>query len=195
MGGIYIEVIVRKLRVNQKNQNIVFIDQKEIGIENTVYPETQMNLYGDSKSLLTLAGLFNLVREKNVIVYLCRDTEGSSDFAFFHGTSNPLGFKGLAEIRNKIHKTNIVKSCYVQVSEETKADRMRETWRFKNLYSIRSSGQLISMSCNSLGLRLAELVCKDLSDSDQGHTHFDEWSTQGSVELIIRNKDTDMIFR
>lgn len=154
-----------------------------------------MNLFGDCKSLNTLAGLFNLVgREKDVIVYLCRDTEVSSDFAFFHGTSNPLGFNDLAEIRKRIHKANITERYDVQVAEETKAERMHETWKFKNLFSIRSSGQLVSMSCNSLGLRLAELVCKELSDSEQGHTHFDEWSTQGSIELIIRNKDTDMIF-
>lgn len=155
-----------------------------------------MNLYGDSKSLITLAGLFNLVqREKSVIVYLFRNAEEGSDFAFFHGTSNPLSFCDFADIRKRIYKANIVGNYDLKTSQERKDDRMHEAWKFKNIYSIRSSGQLISMSTNSLGLRLAELVCKELSVTDEGHTHFDEWSTQGSIELIIRNKDTDMIFR
>lgn len=126
-----------------------------------------------------------------MIVYLYRDTTDSYDFVFFHGRSYPFRFKDLNDIRDRIHRAKIVDSFFIQSVEETNKDRMDETWKFKNLYSVRTNGQLISMSCNQLGLRLAELVCKELIDTEQGHTHFDEWSTQKSIELILRNKDTD----
>ncbi|WP_132417017.1 hypothetical protein [Paenibacillus albiflavus] len=130
-----------------------------------------------------------------MIVYLFRNSEDGSDFAFFHGTSNPLSFSDFTDIRKRIYKANIVGSYDIMTSQERKDERMHEAWKFKNIYSIRSCGQLISLSTNFLGFRLAELVCKELGDTKQGHTHFDEWSSQGSIELIIRNKDTDMIFR
>ncbi|MDR9856481.1 hypothetical protein RJP21_23030 [Paenibacillus sp. VCA1] len=63
------------------------------------------------------------------------------------------------------------------------------------MFSIRSEGQLVLISCNTLGLKLAERICTSLIETDEGHVHFDGFSTQGSLELILRNKDTDMTFQ
>ncbi|BBI34335.1 hypothetical protein [Cohnella abietis] len=193
---INIDIETKCFNMNNRLVSIAFVDQRSIGIENSVFLETQINIYGDSKSLYILGALFNLIqKEKSIIVYLQRSSNKASDIVLFHGTSNPITYSDCVNLRKKAYKVKTNKKYSLEINEETKADKLYESWKFKDLYSIRSNGQLILMSCNLLGLRLAELICKSLIDTNDGHTHFDDMSTKESLELIIRNKDTDMIFQ
>ncbi|WP_040948965.1 hypothetical protein [Gorillibacterium massiliense] len=183
-------------QINDKFVSAIFLNQSDIGIENSVYPETQINLYGDNKALFTLGALFNLVqKETNLVIYLVGSSDKDFDFVFFHGTSNPLSFKDLFEIKRQASKLKKPKKYCLEINAEMAIDRLNESWKLNDLYSIRSEGQLISMSCNLLGLRLAKVICKSLIETGEGHTHFDGFSTKRSLELILRNKETDWMFQ
>jgi hypothetical protein len=151
-------------------------------------------LYGNNESLIVVGGLFDLInRKKQVIVYLQRSDNNSYDLIIHHGISNPINFKDCKLIRDRIKKVRPSETVQVYIRDEEVKERLKDDWKLNELYSIKSNGRQILMRCSLFGLRFAALVCKELAEnSDQGHTHFDYWSTKDSLELIIRNKDTDI---
>ncbi|RKP55550.1 hypothetical protein D7Z26_10225 [Cohnella endophytica] len=124
---IFIDIKVKSLNFNRRIVKIAIIQQGSIGIENNVYPDTQINLYGDSKALYYLGAFFNLIqREKSMIIYLQRSSNNESDIVFFHGTSNPISFSDCIEIRNKATKLKHTELYSLEIKEETRSDKLKE---------------------------------------------------------------------
>ncbi|WML48549.1 hypothetical protein RCG23_25580 [Neobacillus sp. PS3-34] len=186
-----IEVPIKRVKIGNKEFKILHLSQTDLGIETWVYPDTQINVYGNDAAIKALADIYDSVCVYDVIVYLDRNGPDSADLVIFHGQSQPLNFRVVHQLKKELKKKLIDKTITINVRPESEDDKMNEEWKFNNTLSIRVENHLVLINGSKRGLRLSALECLYLTQNDLGHQHFDWWSSKNSVELIIRNTDRD----
>ena len=186
-----VQVPVKRVKIGSKEYQIIHLEQSDLGIETWVFPETQINVYGNDTAIKTLADIYDGVCTSDVAAYLERHSLEGADLVIFHGQSKPLNFKIAHQIKKTLKKVASEKTITLNVRLETKTDKMKEDWKFNKSLSIRAEEHLVLISGSTLGLRLSALECLYLTQNDFGHQHFDWWSTDKSIELIIRNTERD----
>lgn len=182
---------LKKIYVFNKEYNVLHLCQSNVDIETWVFPETQINVYGNDTSVGVLARIYDFVAVHKAVAYLERHSPDGADLVVFHGQSTPLNFRIAHQIKKAIHKAHVGKIVTLNLRPETKEDKMDNDWRFRETLSVRVEDHIVLVSGSTLGLRLLALECHNLTENTLGHQHFDWWSTKKSVEFIIRNKDRD----
>ncbi|WP_078554342.1 hypothetical protein [Bacillus alkalicellulosilyticus] len=185
------KVKLKQVTIGKKEYEVIHLNQSILGIETWVYPDTQINVYGNDAAINILACLYDVVSTNKVLAYLERHSPEGADLVIFHGQSTPINFRLTHLIRKALKKSRIGRDIVLDLRPECKDDKMTDDWKFEESLSIRVEDHCVLINGSTLGLRLSALECLYLTKSDLGHQHFDWWSTKKSIELIIRNKDRD----
>jgi hypothetical protein len=185
------QATVKKVRIANKEYQVLHLNQNALGLGTWVYPGTQINVYGDDSSLGLLASVYDFVAEYKTIAYLERHSPNGADLIIIHGQSTPLNFRIAHQIKKALIKIKNGKVISLQMRPESNEDNLEHDWRFRESLSVRVEESAVLVSASKVGLRLLALECHKLTHNNMGHQHFDWWSTRRSVELIIRNKDRD----
>ncbi|MHC0039753.1 hypothetical protein [Pseudoneobacillus sp. C159] len=184
-------VNIKKVKVGVIEYEVLHLSQSDLGLETWVYPETQINVYGNDIAIKTLADIYDLVSIHKLIAVMERHSPDGADLVIFHGQSTPLNFRLVHQLKKSIKKGLITRTFDFCVRPDSKEDKMNDDWKFTTSLTVRAEDHLVLISGSELGLRLSALECLYLTENDLGHQHFDWWSTKKSVELIIRNTERD----
>jgi hypothetical protein len=184
-------VKIKQVSIGTKEYEVMHLNQSTLGIETWIYPDTQINVYGNDTAIKTLSCIYDVVSTNKVLAFLERHSPKGADLVIFHGQSTPLNFRLTHLIRKVLKKSRTGKDIVLDVRPESKDDKMNDDWKFEESLSVRVEDHCVLINGSTLGLRLSALECLNLTESDLGHQHFDWWSTKKSVELIIRNTDRD----
>jgi N-methylhydantoinase B/oxoprolinase/acetone carboxylase alpha subunit len=173
-GGMFLskQVPVKTVKIGMKEYDVIHLFQSDLGIETWVYPDTQINVYGNDTAIKTLADIYDGVRTYNVIAYLERHSSEGADLVIFHGQSTPLNFRSAHQIRKTLKKISTGKTITLNVRLETDNDKMKEDWKFTKTLSVRVEDHLVLINGSTLGLRLCALECLYLTQNDLGHQHY-----------------------
>jgi hypothetical protein len=184
-------VNIKKVKIGVIEYEVLHLYQSDLGLETWVYPETQINVYGNDYAIRTLADIYDLVSVHKLIAIIDRHSPDGADLVIFHGQSTPLNFRTIHQLKKSLKKGALFRTINFSVRPESRDDKMKEEWKFNDSLTVRVEDHLVLISGSTLGLRLSALECLYLTENNLGHQHFDSWSTKKSVELIIRNTDRD----